>query len=63
METAEGKILCLALSLYGYGLFGHVTAMLASYFVGQDVHAFKDVHSLKQDLRALKKEKPQEGES
>ncbi|MBF0307576.1 MAG: potassium channel protein, partial [Alphaproteobacteria bacterium] len=29
--------LCLVLSLYGYGLFGYFTAMLASFFVGQDV--------------------------
>lgn len=38
-RTAEGRILCLVLSLYGYALFGYVTATLASLFVGQDVEA------------------------
>ncbi|MBF0393770.1 MAG: ion transporter [Alphaproteobacteria bacterium] len=36
-RTLEGRVLCLVLSLYGYGLFGYFTAMLASFFVGQDV--------------------------
>lgn len=40
-RTAEGRVLCLVLSLYGYGLFGYFTAMLASFFVGQDAETAK----------------------
>ena len=35
-QTAEGRVLCLLLSLYGFAVFGYVTAALASYFVGRD---------------------------
>src|SRR3546814_14913868 len=35
-QTAEGRILCLILSIYGFAIFGYVTATLASLFVGQD---------------------------
>lgn len=35
-QTAEGRILCLLLSLYAFAVFGYVTATLATYFVGRD---------------------------
>ena len=35
-QTAEGRVLCFLLSLYGFGVFGYVTAVLASFFVGRD---------------------------
>lgn len=35
-QTAEGRVLCFLLSLYGFAVFGYVTAALASYFVGRD---------------------------
>jgi voltage-gated potassium channel len=35
-QTPEGRILALLLSLYAFGVFGYITAMLASFFVGQD---------------------------
>ena len=34
--TAEGRLLGLLLSLYGLGVFGYVTATLASHFVGRE---------------------------
>jgi voltage-gated potassium channel len=34
--TTEGRILCFLLSLYGFGVFGYLTASFASYFVGRD---------------------------
>src|SRR5687768_4592464 len=37
-QTAEGRVLCLLLSLYGFAVFGYVTAALASYFVGRDAN-------------------------
>jgi voltage-gated potassium channel len=38
-RSAEGRLLCLALSVYSFTTFGYVTASLASYFVGQDERA------------------------
>jgi voltage-gated potassium channel len=34
--TPEGRILCFLLSLYGFGVFGYITASFASFFVGRD---------------------------
>jgi len=36
-KTASGRALCLLLSIYGFAVFGYITAALASYFVGRDV--------------------------
>ena len=35
-QTADGRVLCLALAIYGFAVFGYVTAALASFFVGQE---------------------------
>lgn len=35
-QTAEGKALCLLLAIYGFCVFGYITATLASFFVGRD---------------------------
>ena len=35
-QTAEGRVLCLLLSVYGFAVFGYMTASLASYFIGRD---------------------------
>ena len=34
--TAEGRLLTFLLSLYAFGVFGYVTATLASFFIGQE---------------------------
>ncbi len=34
--TPEGRLLGWLLSLYGLGIFGYLTAILASHFVGRD---------------------------
>jgi voltage-gated potassium channel len=31
-QTAEGRLLCFRLALYGFGIFGYVTASLATFF-------------------------------
>lgn len=36
-RTPEGRLLCLGLSIYGFAVFGYITAALASFFVGRDV--------------------------
>jgi voltage-gated potassium channel len=35
-QTAEGRALCLALAVYGFTVFGYVTATLATFFVSRD---------------------------
>lgn len=35
-RTAEGRILCFLIALYGFSVFGYVTASFASFFVGRD---------------------------
>lgn len=35
-RTPEGRLLCVLLSLYAIGVFGYITAALASFFVGRD---------------------------
>jgi voltage-gated potassium channel len=35
-KTVEGRALCLLMALYGFGMFGYFTAMLAAFFMGQD---------------------------
>lgn len=35
-QTTAGRVLCVLVSLYAFAVFGYVTAMLASFFVGRD---------------------------
>ena len=34
-RTTEGRVLAILLALYSLGVFGYITAMLASYFIGE----------------------------
>lgn len=66
-ETFEGRVLCVFLALYAFGVFGYVTATLATYFVGRDAESGEaelagarelallreEISSLRDDLRAL----------
>jgi voltage-gated potassium channel len=38
-ETLEGRVVTLALIVWGLGVFGYITAAVASYFVGKDAAA------------------------
>lgn len=38
-KTGDGRVLCLALAVYGFAVFGYVTAALATYFIGRDAQA------------------------
>jgi voltage-gated potassium channel len=58
--TAEGRVLAFILSLFGYAVFGYVTATLATFFIGRDaenerspVVGAKDVHDLKKMIQTL----------
>jgi voltage-gated potassium channel len=62
-RTAEGRVLCLLLSLYAFTMFGYLTATLASYFIGRDaespeaeVAGAKAIASLRDEVRALREE-------
>lgn len=35
-QTPEGRVLCWLLALYGFAVFGYVTATLATFFIGRD---------------------------
>lgn len=59
-QTGEGKALCLLLSVYGFCVFGYITATLASFFVGRDaeeaaapVAGSKDLARLSEEVRQL----------
>jgi voltage-gated potassium channel len=66
-ESAEGRVLCLLLSVYAFTVFGYVTATLASFFVGRDNERATDgtadettdaqlLASLRQDMAVLREE-------
>jgi voltage-gated potassium channel len=38
-QTGEGRVLCFLLSLYGFAVFGYMTATLATFFVGRDAES------------------------
>ncbi len=54
-RSAEGRILCFFLALYGFAVLGYITATLATYFIGKDAVSDPDrMH--KSDLSEIKKE-------
>lgn len=60
-QTAEGRILCTLLSLYGFAVFGYITATLASFFIGSDakskdtpVAGSGDIEKLRLEVKELK---------
>lgn len=59
-QTAEGRLLCLLLSIYSLGILGYITATLASFFVGRDAEdetaelaGAQSIDALRADLKAL----------
>ncbi|HXH98656.1 MAG TPA: ion transporter [Sphingobacteriaceae bacterium] len=55
-HSVEGRILCTLLSLYGFAVFGYITATLASFFVGRDAQSDKAPIAGSKDIEALKLE-------
>jgi voltage-gated potassium channel len=55
-QTFEGRLLCVFLSLYAFGVFGYVTATLATYFVGRDAENSKAELAGAKELADLRKE-------
>jgi voltage-gated potassium channel len=61
-STPEGRGLAFLLSLFGYAIFGYVTATLATFFIGRDAEekdaplaGAKDVAELKSEIAKLSK--------
>lgn len=62
-QTAEGRILCFLLSLYGLAVFGYFTATLATYFIGREAESAqapiagnRQVEQLHREIAALRQE-------
>ncbi len=62
-RTAEGRVLCFILVLYGFAVFGYVTATIATLFVGRDAESddaelagAKSVEALPEEIAALRKD-------
>lgn len=60
-QTAEGRILCTLLSLYGFAVFGYITATLASFFIGKDAQSrdtpllgTSDIQGLQLEIKELR---------
>jgi voltage-gated potassium channel len=62
-RTTEGRVLCFALAVYAFAVFGYVTATLATFFVGRDaenedaeVAGAAQVEGLRAEVAALREE-------
>lgn len=62
-QTVEGRVLCVFLALYAFGVFGYVTAALATFFVGRDagsseteVAGARQLAAVRDELSALRDE-------
>ena len=55
-RSAEGRVLCFLLALYGFAVFGYVTATLATFFVGRDAANNESELAGAVDVRALRDE-------
>ena len=60
-QTVEGRVLCVLLALYAFGVFGYVTATLATFFVGRDAEndeaelaGAKQLAALREEMIALR---------
>jgi voltage-gated potassium channel len=58
--TPEGRGLAFILSLFGYAIFGYVTATLATFFIGRDAEekdapivGVNDINQLRNDIEEL----------
>jgi voltage-gated potassium channel len=55
-RTAEGRFLALLLSLFSIGVFGYITATLASFFVDRDAASPSSDVAGAQELKAIRAE-------
>ncbi len=55
-DTFEGRVLSIFLALYAIGIFGYVTATLATYFIGRDAQSSEAELAGAHELEALRRE-------
>jgi voltage-gated potassium channel len=55
-RTAEGRLLCLFIALYGFAVFGYITATIASFFVARDAELAEGELPSARQLEALRSE-------
>lgn len=55
-DTAEGRMLAFLLTLYGYAVFGYITASFATFFIGQEAQADDGEVAGAHELKALRQE-------
>lgn len=53
--TSEGRVLAFILSLFGYAIFGYVTATLATFFIGRDAEESDAPVAGSKELEEVKK--------
>ena len=55
-KTAEARLLTVLLSIYGFAVFGYITATLASFFVEQDVKESRSAAALTPESAATRED-------
>lgn len=55
-KTVEGRVLCFIIGLYGFVVFGYLTATLASFFVDRDARAKDSAIADAADLKRIERE-------
>jgi voltage-gated potassium channel len=55
-STVEGRLLCFLLALYGFGMFGYITASFASFFVERDAASPEGSTAGSSEIAALRGE-------
>lgn len=55
-KTGEGQALCFLLALYGFCVFGYITATIATFFIDRDADDKKAPLASANDIKALQKE-------
>ncbi|HEX2532817.1 MAG TPA: potassium channel family protein, partial [Chitinophagaceae bacterium] len=55
-RSGEGRVLCFLLALYGFSIFGYITATLASFFIGRDAEEKEAPVAGAADIRELRRQ-------